>query len=95
MDVVASKAVQQCVAILLAQDAASATKYVSDSCVIKATRKLYKYNKRQIQKGEDVEIVLKIGRPNAKEEAFIKDCKKAGEPFPVKKIQLRFPPKKK
>ncbi len=35
-------------------------------------------------------IVLKIGRPNFREREFIRACKKAGEPFPVKKIQLKF-----
>ena len=29
------------------------------------------------------------------EREFIRDCKRAQEPFPVKKIQIRFPPKSK
>jgi hypothetical protein len=33
-----------------------------------------------------------IGIPNYLRE-FIRKCKKAGEPFPVKKIQLKFLPK--
>jgi len=40
-------------------------------------------------------MVLTIGRPNYAEREFIKLCKKAGEPFPVKKMQLKFYPKKK
>lgn len=37
-------------------------------------------------------IILKIGRPNFREREFIKACRKAGEPFPVKKVQLKFYP---
>lgn len=35
-------------------------------------------------------IILKIGRPNFKEREFIRLCQRAGEPFPVKKIQIKF-----
>jgi hypothetical protein len=35
-------------------------------------------------------IILKIGRPNFLEREFIRACQKASEPFPVKKIQLKF-----
>jgi hypothetical protein len=34
--------------------------------------------------------VFTIGKPNYEEREFIKKCKKAGEPFPVKKIQVKF-----
>lgn len=40
-----------------------------------------------------IEIRLKLGKPNFRERLFIKACKKAGEPFPIKKIQLKFWPK--
>lgn len=41
-----------------------------------------------------VEIHLTIGQPNSKNRKFVKDCLKAGEPFPVRKVQLVWWPKK-
>lgn len=38
---------------------------------------------------------LTIGAPNYLAVRFIKACQKAGEPFPVKKPQINFYPKKK
>lgn len=38
--------------------------------------------------------VLKIGKPNFVERRFIRLCKQAGEPLPVRKVQLKFWPKK-
>ena len=64
------------------------TKYVSEKLVIKATRR------GKYRKNGNVEIVLTIGRPNYIERKFIKCCKKAGEKFPIKKIQLKPYPKK-
>ena len=68
------------------KDIVRATKYVSENFVITATRKRYG---GKILKRNNVDIVLKIGRPNFAEREFIKDCKKAGEPFPIKKIQIK------
>ncbi len=68
-----------------------ATKYVSPTLIVRATRTLIK---KKIDK-RDFEVTLTIGKPNSRERNFIKDCKKAGEPFPVKKIQLQDPPKTK
>ncbi len=76
---------------LLKNSAIKATKYISDKEVITATRKTFR---EKIRKG-NIEIVLKIGRPNYFEKGFIRACKKAEEPFPIKKIQLKFPSRKK
>jgi hypothetical protein len=45
----------------------------------------------------NAEITLTLGAPNYLERAFIKKCHRAGEPFPVKKLQYHFvaPPRKK
>jgi len=82
--------IQKLVTTLLQTKAHTVTKYVSPKEIIRATRRIYggKVN------GKQVEIFLTIGKPNYKERAFIKDCLKAGEKFPIKKIQLKFPPKK-
>lgn len=68
----------------------SAVKIMSPTQVTRATRVLYD---GKITKG-DTKIVLTLGGPNYLEREFIAKCKKAGEPFPVKKIQVRKLPVK-
>lgn len=86
-------AVEQVVTALLANNARRATKYLSERQVVKASRKLYR--RKLPRKGSTVEIVLTVGRPNYEEREFIRRCKAAGEPLPVRKVQLKFPPKAK
>ena len=62
--------------------AKKATAYQSENTTIKAT--LRSKDRSQLQ------ILLTIGKPNYQERQFIKLCKKAGEKFPIKKIQLKF-----
>lgn len=71
------------------QGAVKATKYVAPNSIVRAVRKTYKVNNRRPDNRHNVEIHLTIGKPNYQEREFIKDCKKAGEPFPVKRIQLK------
>lgn len=61
-----------------------ATKFIAPNLVVKATRR-HKPDKRERLK----EIVVTIGRPNYAEREFIRSCRKAGEPFPVRKLQLQ------
>jgi hypothetical protein len=72
----------QVVAAVAGEDYVKATKYISEKLTIKATRR--KKSKKQ------TEIVVTIGKPNYAERKLIKLCKKAGEKFPIKKIQLKF-----
>lgn len=95
MDHTTKLAVGSVVNSLLANSAYSATKYLSEKLIVRATRKLFKSEGRQIRKSSTVEIVLTIGQPNYLERDFIKDCRKAKEPFPVKNVVLKFPPKPK
>lgn len=74
--------------------AIKATRYVSKKQVVRAVLRTYKAKKTNPTKEVDVQIILKIGRPNYVERDFIKKCVEAGEPFPVKKSQLKFPNKK-
>lgn len=64
-----------------------ATKYYSPAFVVRATRR--------VQSRSKIEVVLTMGRPNYRDRDFIKRCKKAGEPFPIKKIQYKFETAKK
>ncbi len=63
--------------------------YVAPNFVVKATRQS---KPRANARGET--FLLTVGRPAYLERRFIKACLKAGEPFPVKKVQLKFYPKK-
>jgi hypothetical protein len=73
---------------LLSFNVKRATKYLRPDFVISAQRKVWggKPNFRD----KSVEVILKIGKPNFAEREFIKSCKKAGEPFPVKGVQFKF-----
>lgn len=80
--------VSQVVNALRSNEARIATKYLSEKEVVRAT--IRRYRGRVSYKG-NLDIILKVGRPNFKERKFIKLCKKAGVSFPVQKIQLSFP----
>ena len=71
--------------ILWRPDVYRATAYISDKLVAKATRR-HKSDKRD----RLVEMVLTVGKPNYAERQFIKKCKAAGEPLPLKRPQLKF-----
>ncbi len=78
------------IAELIVEDGASkATAFLSDHLTIKATRRLYQ---GEIDgRSKHIEILFSIGVPNYQEREFIKKAKKAGEPFPIKKVLLEFP----
>jgi hypothetical protein len=71
-----------------------ATKYLSPKHVIRATRKVF--NGRIDKRDRRTEIMVTDGEPNYHARQFIKLCKRAGEPFPVRNIQLTpFPKRRK
>jgi len=65
------------------------TEYVTPTYTAKATRQ-----RRHDGRGRAETILLTIGRPNYRERAFIKWALEANEPFPIRKLQLTFWPKK-
>jgi hypothetical protein len=71
--------------LIIDSGAKKATQYISPTEVAKATRR-----GKARKSDRTVEMVFTIGKPNFEEREFIKKCKKAGEPFPVKKIQVKF-----
>lgn len=71
---------------LLKTDAYQVTRYLSPKLVVRATRI---GGKKKLPRAIDIRV--NICAPNYKERKFIKDCKKAGEKFPLKKDQLRYP----
>jgi len=74
--------------IVLEGGAVRATKFYDEHTVVSCKRKLFggKVDKRS----KISELLFKVGAPNFKERGFIKQCKKVGEPFPIKRIQLKF-----
>jgi hypothetical protein len=89
----ALRVVGQVVTSLVDFEVKRATKYLSEKLVVSAQRRTFK---NKIDKFDNIDIVLKIGKPNYAERDFIEDCKAAKEPFPVKGIILKhFPEKKK
>jgi hypothetical protein len=77
---------QKVINAIVTTTAIKATSYLSEKLVINATRK--RFNGKIVK--SNIEILLKIGNPNFAERKFIKLYKKAGEKFPIKKIQLKF-----
>lgn len=89
-------AVSKVVLTLIQSGAHRATKYLSEKYVVNVTRPIFgPKGKKRLLKGSSIHLVIKLGKPNYAERAFIAQCVKAKEPFPVKKIQLKYPPKKK
>jgi hypothetical protein len=86
------KHVQSVVTGLLVTGAHKAFQVVGEKSVVRATRKLVA---GRLPTRGNAEIVLTIGTPNFKERKFIKACKKAGEKLPLRKVQLRYAPKRK
>lgn len=66
----------------------SATAYISTKLIARLIRK--RTNKKFDKRDNSSNFSLTVGRPNYLEREFIKSCKKANEPFPIKKIQLKF-----
>ena len=83
------KDVSKVMAAMLADDTlVRATRYLSPRLVVRATRRRYGRARRAVR--GVTEILVTIGKPNHRERAFIRDAKRAGEPFPVKKTQLQY-----
>jgi hypothetical protein len=78
---------------VVARGAHSATKFITPKSVVKVTQRLAAG--RLPRKGGNLDFVVTVGSPNYADRLFIKKCLKAGEPFPVKKLQLKFPAKRK
>lgn len=68
----------------------TATYYIAPDLTVKITRS-HVPDKRS--RGETFHLT--VGKPNFAERKFIKLCYKAGQSFPVRKVQLKFWPKPK
>jgi hypothetical protein len=87
------QAVGRVLEALIENKAHTAVAYLSDRFVVRMTMK--RVGGKLPADHRNAEISLTIGKPNYEQREFIRQCKKAGEPLPVKKIQLKFPSKRK
>lgn len=65
-----------------------ATAYETENHVIKLTRQ-----RPHDARSRSHTYLLTFGKPNYEQSQFIKACKKAGEKFPIAKLQLQHWPK--
>lgn len=77
---------------LLESDAAKVTAFLSPNLTVKASRVMFggRIDKRDAR----ADVRVTIGVPNYAERRFIKACKDAGEPFPIKRLQVKLPPER-
>lgn len=75
--------------VLETAEVRQATTFLDENTVVTATRR-----HRPDRRANHTELVLTMGKPNFRQREFIKSCRKAHEPFPVKKTQLKFYPKR-
>ena len=61
-----------------------ATKYLTPTLIARVTRR-FKHRARDRRQ----EFVVTVGEPNYREREFIRDCRRAGESFPVKRVILK------
>ena len=84
-------AIIQCLETLAVPKSWKVTKYLSPTEIVKVTRRQFNGSFPKSK----LEFLITVGRPNSAERQFIKACKKAGEQFPIKKVQIKYLPKKK
>lgn len=73
------------VGALVASGAKRATLYLSAKERVSA-----QYIGRRDGRDSRHHIIITIGTPNHADREFIKRCRRAREPFPVRKVQLKF-----
>jgi hypothetical protein len=85
----AAQATSSVIKALLHSDAKKASVYLSEKLVVSACRR-FKADRRSTRE----DYVLKIGTPNYRERAFLRTCRAAGQPLPVRRVQLQAWPRK-
>jgi hypothetical protein len=84
------KDVASVIQALLSNDVKKVTRFITPNVTVTATR-LQRPDRRS--RGES--YVVTVGRPNYANREFIKECKAAGEPFPVRNMIFQHFPKAK
>lgn len=81
-----SKAVAQVLhAVARIHPVHTATMYLAPDLTVRVSRVA-----KPLKRHRTHTYVVTVGKPNYRARGFIKQAVKAGEPFPIRKIQLRF-----
>lgn len=65
--------------------------FIAPNLVLSILAETFRDEKKKKKRlGGSNKFIVKFGRPNYKEREFIKACKKANEPFPIKKLQIKY-----
>jgi hypothetical protein len=83
-------AIMKAVDAILGSDARKATVYLDENTIVRATRQ-----RRPDARSKSQSYILTLGKPAFADRRFIRLCKQAGGPLPVRKVQLKFWPEKK
>ena len=87
---VTRKSIAQAVETILEEpNVRQATVYFDERTIVRTTARA-----RPDRRSKSTVILLTVGAPNFVERRFIRLCRQAGEPLPVRKVQLKFWPKK-
>lgn len=85
------QAIAKATRALLASGARRALLFVNAKETVSVSRRVYRIRGRKPHFGaRGIDLVVTIGKPNYQSRAFLKKCRVAGEPLPVKKVQLQF-----
>jgi hypothetical protein len=85
-------AYSQVINALIDSRAYKATKYLAPNVVVNATRIVK--GGRIDGRDASAEIYVKVGKPNFLERQFVKAAIKAGQTFPIRKVQIKALPKR-
>lgn len=80
------KAASKAITYLVRTGSHTATVYLSEKQTVRATRVKYRGSRAT---DKLIDVRLTIGRPNYAARQFIKDCKAAGEPFPIRQVHIQ------
>ena len=87
----AAKILGQLLTAVVAPNVYRSTAYCSPTTVMKLTRRRFN-GKLPKGRARGETMLLTIGTPNYRERQYIKLCRKAQEPFPLRKVQLTLLP---
>jgi hypothetical protein len=68
-------------------DVKTATKYVTPKLTVRLTAQQSRHRRSNQRR---ITTLLSVGAPNYAEREFIRDCKRAGETFPVARVQIKL-----
>lgn len=83
------RAIAKTIRAVLKSGARVGTTYVSATQTVRVSRRTMAYSGTKKFSRGTIELAVTVGKPNYTQRNFIKACRKAGEPFPVRKVQLK------